>query len=578
MKKNVKWAIIASVAVLAVAIGILVGTKLYDVVFNGDYQLNLFGGKATATPAASGGILETSATPDGATLAPDATATPEPTPTIDPYEQLMSEADTSILSGNIVNILLIGVDYEEARVEDWNGKGGNSFHSDVMMVLALNFDQNRADLISLPRDTYASIPNVKGIYKLNASLNCGTDGTNYGLFCKNGEGFQKVCDAAEWMLGGIEVNYYYAVTMESVKQLVDIVGGVWYEVEGDFDNGGRYYKAGYQFMDGQAVLDYMRVRKGGHTTMATSDSARVNRQKNMMVALFKSIRESNLLVKAPEILSTFSGGLYTNCTVEQTAALAAFGYKLNADDIGMYSMSGSGATLFHWNFVFTDQSNRVDIIQKIYGVKASYRSKYTKNYAQYTWADMLYDHYIELCAPLTAYVQALIDADDLLPEFSATPEATAEITPIPTATPTADYTAVPTATPEAQGNLIGHVSYVYGSSTELTRQYTETQRALYQQYLDALTELESCKSKADKEASKAANGSSNNLGTAGANYLVQLDTVQQLAIAVAKEFGYSGVKGFTIACSYNSTFVSGSAWGINYWDDKSINAVKVNFN
>ena len=93
-----------------------------------------------------------------------------------------------------------------------------------------------------------------------------------------------------------------------------------------------------------------------------------------------------------------------------------------------------------------------------------------------------------------------------------------------------------------------------------------------------MTELESCKSKADKEASKAANGSSNNLGTAGANYLVQLDTVQQLAIAVAKEFGYSGVKGFTIACSYNSTFVSGSAWGINYWDDKSINAVKVNFN
>ena len=54
-----------------------------------------------------------------------------------------------------------------------------------------------------------------------------------------------MCEAAEWMLGGIDVDYYYAVTMESVKQIVDIVGGVWYNLEGDFDNGGRYYVGEY---------------------------------------------------------------------------------------------------------------------------------------------------------------------------------------------------------------------------------------------------------------------------------------------------------------------------------------------
>ena len=186
---------------------------------------------------------------------------PSPSPTVDPYEELIQKADTSMMH-NIVNIMLIGVDYEEARTQKgWSGKSGNAFHSDVMIVCAVNFDENRVDLISIPRDTYGKIPGVSGIYKLNASLNCGTDGTNYGIDCKNGEGFEKVCETAEWMLGGINVDYYYAVTMESVKELIDAVGGVEYDLEGDFDNGGRYYKKGLQHMDGQACLDYMRTAR-----------------------------------------------------------------------------------------------------------------------------------------------------------------------------------------------------------------------------------------------------------------------------------------------------------------------------
>ena len=157
-----------------------------------------------------------------------------PEPTVDPYQLLYERADTSMMK-DIVNILLVGVDYSTER-ETWNGK--KEWHSDVMMVLAVNFDENRADLISLPRDTYAEIPNVKGIYKLNASLNCGG-----GLYNDDGSfnprGMQKVLDAAEWMLGGIEIDYYYAVTMTSLKDLVDLCGGLEYQY-GAEGNGHAY--------------------------------------------------------------------------------------------------------------------------------------------------------------------------------------------------------------------------------------------------------------------------------------------------------------------------------------------------
>lgn len=357
------------------------------------------------------------------------------TSTPEPYEALYSMADTSMMK-DIVNILLIGVDFSEERLT-WNGK--KEWHSDVMMVLSVNFEDNRADLISLPRDTYAKIPGVNGIYKLNASLNCGG-----GLYNNDGSvnraGLEKVCEAAEWMLGGIPVDYYYAVTMTSLKQIVDAFGGLDYNLEFSYNIQGRSYVKGLQHMDGQAVLDYCRVRKASNGIPASEqgDANRVNRQKRILVAFFEQMQKNNLIVKIPEILDAFKGELFTNCTPSQTAALAAFAYNLNRDTIGLYSMSGSTVSLFQWNFLFTDQANRVDVIKKVYNVKVDQYEEYTLKYGRYRWASMLYDKYMDICTPLKKYVKNLIDEDDLLPEFTSSP--------VPTETPSPTNTPSPSAT------------------------------------------------------------------------------------------------------------------------------------
>ena len=379
-------------------------------------------------------------------LPPIAEATPAPTAEPSEIEKLETKADTSMMQ-DIVNILLIGVDFSEERLT-WNGK--KEWHSDVMMVLSVNFDENRADLISLPRDTYANIPGIDGIYKLNASLNCGG-----GLYNADGSenpaGLEKVCEAAEWMLGGIPIDYYYAVTMTSLKSLVDAFGGLDYDLDLTYKIQGRSYVKGYQHMDGQAVLDYCRVRKAGNGLSAADvgDANRVNRQKRILVAFFEHMQKQNLIVKIPDILAAFDGELYTNCTPAQTAALAMFAYGLNRDDIGMYSMSGTTVSLFQWNFLFTDQNNRVEVIKKVYGVDVPKEYEYTLQYGRYRWASMLYDTYTKNTKPLKKYVQALIDADDLLPEFTEAPtvEPTAAPTDAPTNTPTQKPTDAPTNTP-----------------------------------------------------------------------------------------------------------------------------------
>ena len=545
-KKAQTYALLGALAILAIALGVLLGGKISGILFSGQDLFVKEPQVVEATPVPTPEPLPVTAVPiQLSTVAPTAVptvapATPTefiatPAPTDDPYSALEKVADTGMMDG-IVNILFIGVDYEAARIDKWAGKEGNAFHSDVMIVCAVNFNENRVDLISLPRDTYANIPDVKGVYKLNAALNCGTDGTNYGLFCEHGEGFEKVCEAAEWMLGGIDVDYYYAVTMESVKQIVDIVGGVWYNLEGDFDNGGRYYKAGFQYMDGQACLDYMRVRKGGHGELPTGDGNRVNRQKNMMVTIFKKMKEMNLVLKVPEILSDFDGMLYTNCTLEQTAALALFGYKLDPEDIGAYSMGGSGATLFHWNFVFTDQSDRVDLIQKIYGVEVKTHPKYSLAYGRYTWCKMLENKYMDICDPLKNHVQKLIDADD---------QQAAQID-------------------ETTGESGAH-------------RYSDAQRAQFAEFKSALSTLKKKYSSASSEAKKAANHKGNSLNSVTNSLLDQMIKVQDLAIAVAKSFNYTRVKNISVNAYPNDTYHS-SPWALDFWDSKKYNEIRVNFN
>lgn len=591
MKKSTKFAILASVAVVVIAIGVVAGLYLNGIINDQGSAFTPSELETTLAPVQTELEFNTPAPQDSSVPEqPPATEIPTATPTIDPFITLQEQADTSMMK-NIVNVLVIGVDGDEYRSSsEWKGK--KEWHSDVMLVLAVNFDEMRVDMISLPRDTYAEIPGVKGIYKLNASLNCG------GGYSKedgsiNHAGFEKVCEAAEWMLGGIDVDYYYAVNMDTVKALVDAVGGIDYDIEGYYDIGGRYYEPGMQHLDGQGVLDYMRVRKkgAGKITISLSDANRVNRQKSMLTALFKKMKNENLITSIPALVQSFEGRLITNCSLAQTAALATFAYQLNPDNIGMHSMGGSGATLFHWNFTFTDQSARVKLIQQVYGVKVSGRTHYTKAYATYRWCSLLEPIYSENCAPLTKHVAKLIEEDDKLPEF--TPEPTLEPTNEPTKAPASDPTNEPGSqpdTPDPQAeppapqpsdNGTEPNPRVLPKKTEAdeveVRKYGEEERKLWADYQEALEKLEDAKKTADKEAKKANKGSSNSLSSAANNYLDALKKLQELAIQLAKTFKYD-VKNFENPCYPGDTYRGNSIWGYSYWTKKSFNEVRVDFN
>ncbi len=433
-KKVIVLSVICTVAALLIVAGVWAYSIMSD-------PLAQFNPDESVTPAA---------TPNTQTSAPvvSGEATPEPTPTPDPEQVLLSQADLDFLNTNFVNILLIGVDHSVER-DTWKGK--KAFHADVMIVLSINKQTEKVSMISLPRDTYAKIPGVEGIYKLNAAIDCGggwpSEENNYST-----SGFEKVCEAAEWMLGDVlEINYYFAVDMNAVKGLADAIGGVDYDLDISFDIQGREYTKGPQHMDGQAVLDYMRIRKKEHMEdkKQATDANRVIRQKKMLIAIFEKIKSNGLLAGIPDLITAFDGNLYYNLSFNQIAALAWYAYSVDSADITMDSMSGSTKNIFNWNFVITNQKNRKKIMQDIYGFEVSARSDYTLEAAELLWGQMQARYFPVVALPKINQVKAVLDADaakpimpvpvpvePVVPEVPPTETAGTEPAPTPTLVPT----------------------------------------------------------------------------------------------------------------------------------------------
>ena len=311
----------------------------------------------TATPAPS-------SAPE-ATAAP-AAATPEPTATPKPVERL--------------NILLMGID----AFESGGTTSGSMAHTDAIMLIAINFDENKVDLISLPRDTMTTAPGHYGYYKLNGVFNVGIGGwfRPTGAHDEFSDGFLLTCRAAEEWMGGISIPYYYGLDFQAVIDIVDAIGGIDYDVDQWFTSmSGRHtYGKGMHHLDGDAVLGYLRIRNGADGL----DSSRTARQRRMMVAIFKKLKNEGKLSQIPALISAANSGIYTNTTLSQTTALANYATKLDADNIQTRAMFGElGQIEYEWRYAYVDQQNRLDIIREVFGIEAEPVGTCTRQYERW---------------------------------------------------------------------------------------------------------------------------------------------------------------------------------------------------
>jgi LCP family protein required for cell wall assembly len=172
--------------------------------------------------------------------------------------------------------------------------------SDTIMLIRADPDGRAVSMLSFPRDLSVEIPGCKGHPPFTGRINeafteCGPKGT-----------LQTVKD-----LTGVPINYLITVNFEGFREIVDQVGGVFLDVDRRYfnDNAGLGYgqtyakidlHPGYQKLDGQRALDYVRYR---HTD---SDLYRNARQQSFVKAFKQQISTFSSVSRIPGIVRTIT--------------------------------------------------------------------------------------------------------------------------------------------------------------------------------------------------------------------------------------------------------------------------------
>ncbi|WP_144941839.1 LCP family protein [Paenibacillus sp. 32O-W] len=208
-----------------------------------------------------------------------------------------------------VNILLLGGDARDPN---------EAPRSDTMLVASIDPVTKKSYLFSILRDTYVKIPGHNSD-RINAALAFG--GPNLAMRT-----------ASELL--GIPIQYYIYTDFQGFVALVDAVGGIDYEVEKDmyyydsYDNFKIDLKKGYQHLDGEKAIQYVRFRHD-----ATGDYTRTERQRNFLSALAKKMQSTTSLLRLPNILQSIDPYIETNIPMNDMLKLASLGYDAKTEGL-----------------------------------------------------------------------------------------------------------------------------------------------------------------------------------------------------------------------------------------------------
>ncbi len=286
---------------------------------------------------------------------PSPEPTPSPLPTPQAEELLSAQADMDFMK-NRVNVLALGID-ESAERADWG-----SYRTDTMMLISVDFSTNEVALVSIPRDSYVKIYNSEGeiakleepMAKINTAFSAGGGAKRHG--------FEYACMTVSKLLD-VPVQHYVCVNMPVVKQMVDAMGGVDYEMDVAFTMNGRSYSMGMQHMNGQAVLDYCRLRKD------SSDIVRVERQQKMLSLILDTMKSSDQIRNIPAMYKAAQANIETDMSFEQICALALMGAKMDMGQLSSHTVPVTAMKINERSCVAVKTLELAEMVKKVFGKK-----------------------------------------------------------------------------------------------------------------------------------------------------------------------------------------------------------------
>lgn len=210
------------------------------------------------------------------------------------------------------NVLVVGVDKEGKR-------------ADVIMLFNVNPQDKAINMVSIPRDTKIKLDNGK-ISKINACLG-------------KEDGEEMLCDYVR-ELTGQPINSFCKVNFEGLRNVVDILGGIKYNVPMDMDYDDPvqdlhiHLKKGEQVLDGSDVEGLLRFRSG----YANADLGRIDTQQDFLKEAISQKLSLKYVFKLPAIMAEVHKSFDTDLSTLDVLTLAFNARSCNS--LSTYTLPG----------------------------------------------------------------------------------------------------------------------------------------------------------------------------------------------------------------------------------------------
>ncbi|HET8709569.1 MAG TPA: LCP family protein [Candidatus Saccharimonadales bacterium] len=246
-----------------------------------------------------------------------------------------------------VNILLAG-----NSVDDPGHQGASL--TDSIMIVSIDTKDNRAFLMSVPRDLWVNIPGGYGYHKINTAYTYGQQEHFHEAGYPDG-GMGLLEKVIEQNLG-IDLNYNVLINYNALKQAVDAVGGVDVTIRSDdprglydpniarVDGGPLKLSNGKHHLDGQTALNFARARGDSYYSYGFpgSDFDRTAHQRQLLVALKAKAFSSGVIanpLKVSSLMDALGANVKTDMTLSEVRRLIQIGQNIDNKHIKSVSLN-----------------------------------------------------------------------------------------------------------------------------------------------------------------------------------------------------------------------------------------------
>ena len=229
--------------------------------------------------------------------------------------------------GDVVNILVCGIDYEEGR--NYSDASSNDGMTDMILYCQFDIKNGALRMLQIPRNSLVATQNRK-ITLSNGKTYAASNYQINSVALSNGGSIAALADVI-YDQYRLPVDYYVSVDMQALVEMVDNFGGIEVYIPHDMSFAGSVLKQGYRNLDGASAEFFVRCRHG--EGYANSDIDRLNMQRYFYAGLFKRVRSMGVTDVIAQLPLIFNNYIHTDMDLTTIAKMLVSFTRIDSGNI-----------------------------------------------------------------------------------------------------------------------------------------------------------------------------------------------------------------------------------------------------